>query len=83
MLPWNVIERLRDHFGDYVLAVRCRRCGHGCELAPASLARRSSGGWNEPLAAVIARLRCRCGSRRIEVQLAFNRRPRGWSKHPS
>jgi hypothetical protein len=28
VLPWNAIDRLRDHFGDYVLVVSCRSCRH-------------------------------------------------------
>jgi hypothetical protein len=83
MLPWNSIERLRDHFGDYVVVVTCRACRHSCELNPAQLAGRSRGGWDEPIANVVARLRCRCGNRSVEVQLGFNRKPRGWSKNPS
>jgi len=36
MLPWNCLERLRDHFGDYVVVVTCRSCRHSRELTPAS-----------------------------------------------
>src|ERR1700746_900071 len=61
MLPWNSIERLRDHFGDYVIVVPCRTCRHAREMSPAFLARHCRRGWDEPLATVIARLRCRCG----------------------
>jgi hypothetical protein len=35
------------------------------------------------MAAVVARLRCRCGERNIEVEVGFNRKPRGWVKNPS
>jgi hypothetical protein len=83
VLPWNAIERLRDHFGDYVLVVTCRRCRHSRDLLPATLAHSSPQGWDEPIAAVVARLRCRCGAREVDVQLGFNRKPRGWSKNPS
>lgn len=83
MLPWNAIQRLRDHFGDYVVVVTCRTCRHSRELSPAWLARRCPGGWNEPMASVVARLRCRCGKKSVDVQLGFNHKPRGWSKNPS
>jgi hypothetical protein len=83
MLPWSSIERLRDHFGDYVIRVTCRSCQHARELTPAFLARRCRAGWDEPLANIIPRLRCRCGNKRIEVQVGFNHKPRGWVKNPS
>jgi len=67
MLPWNSIERLRDHFGDYVIVVTCRTCRHSRELTPAFL----------------ARFRCRCGKKFVDVQIGFNRKPRGWAKNPS
>jgi hypothetical protein len=83
MLPWNCLERLRDHFGDYVLVVTCRSCRHSRELTPAYLVRRSRNGWDEPLANIVARLRCRCGGKRLDVQVGFNRKPRGWTSNPS
>ena len=83
MLPWNCLERLRDHFGDYVLVVTCRSCRHSRELTPAFLARHCRRGWDEPLAAVIARFRCRCGKKSVDVQVGFNHKPRGWVKNPS
>ena len=83
MLPWTAIERLRDHFGDYVVLVSCRSCRHESELTPAFLARCCRDGWDEPFAKLIGRFRCRCGNRQVEVQIAFNRRPRGWVKNPS
>jgi hypothetical protein len=83
MLPSNVIERLRDHFGEYVVVVTCRHCRHARELTPAFLARHSRSGWDEPLANLIARLRCRCGRKAVDVQVGFNNKPRGWVKNPS
>jgi len=83
MLPWNSIQKLRDHFGDYVIVVTCRACRHSREVAPAFLARHCRAGWDEPIANVVARLRCRCGKKSVDVQLGFNRKPRGWSKNPS
>ena len=66
VLPWNSVERLRDHFGDYVIVVTCRACRHSREMTPAFLARH-----------------CRCGKKLVDVQLGFNRKPRGWVKNPS
>ncbi len=83
MLPWNAVERLRDHFGDYVIVVTCRTCRHSREMTPAFLARHCRGGWDEPLANIIARFRCRCGKKLVDVQVGFNRKPRGWVKNPS
>ena len=83
MLPWNSIQKLRDHFGDYVIVVTCRACRHSREVAPAFLARHCRAGWDEPIANLVARFRCRCGKKSVDVQLGFNRKPRGWSKNPS
>jgi hypothetical protein len=83
MLPWNAIERLRDHFGDYVIVVTCRHCRHSRELTPAFVARRCRHGWDEPIAGLIARFRCRCGKKLVDVQIGFNNKPRGWVKNPS
>ena len=83
MLPWNCLERLRDHFGDYVLVVTCRRCRHARELTPAFLAPHCRRGWDEPLAHIVARLRCHCGCKLVEVQVGFNKKPRGWTNNPS
>ena len=76
-------QRLRDQFGDYVVVVTCRACRHSRELTPAFLAQQCRGGWDEPMARVVTRLRCRCGNKSVEVQLGFNHKPRGWSKNPS
>jgi hypothetical protein len=83
VLPWNCIQRLRDHFGDYVIVTTCRSCRHSQEFAPATLAGRCREGWDEPIARVVSRFRCRCGARQVEVQVGFNRKPRGWVKNPS
>jgi hypothetical protein len=83
VLPWNCIQRLRDHFGDYVVVATCRGCRHAGEIAPATLARRCRAGWDTPMADVVARLRCRCGGRNVQVEIGFNRKPRGWVKNPS
>ena len=83
MLPWNTIEKLRDHFGDYVIVVTCRSCHHLREMSPAFLARHCRAGWDEPLERIVARFRCRCGKKFVDVQIGFNKKPRGWVKNPS
>jgi imidazole glycerol phosphate synthase subunit HisF len=83
VLAWNAIERLRDHFGDYVIVVSCDRCRHASEISPASLVPRCRDGWDEPIARVVSRFRCQCGARQVEVQIGFNKKPRGWVKNPS
>lgn len=83
MLPWTSIERLRDHFGDYVIVVTCRTCRHARELTPAFLARHCRAGWDEPMVNIVARLRCQCGKKGVNVQVGFNHKPRGWVKNPS
>src|SRR5579864_3351352 len=34
-------------------------------------------GWDEPLANIIARFRCRCGRKLVDVHVGFNKKPRG------
>jgi hypothetical protein len=63
--------------------VTCLSCRHSRELTPAFLARHCRAGWDEPLARIVGRFRCRCGGRQVEVQLGFNRKPKGWVKNPS
>ena len=73
---------LRDHFGDYV-SWSPASCRHVREMTPAFLARHCRGGWDEPLANIVERFRCRCGKKLVEVQIGFNNKPRGWVKNPS
>ena len=82
MLPSTAIARLSDHFGNYLIEVRCRSCQHARHLRPEALARLV--GWDAEFARVTSRLRCsRCQSRNVEVRIGFSRRPRRWSKNPS
>jgi Zn finger protein HypA/HybF involved in hydrogenase expression len=82
MLPSTAIARLSDHFGQYVIEVRCRKCQHARQLKPEVLAR--VVGWDAEFARVASRLRCsRCHARSVEVRIGFSRRPRRWSKNPS
>ena len=83
MLPWNTIEKLRDHFGDYVVVVTCRSCRHVREMTPAFLARHNRGGWDQPHANNVARFRCHKGKKLVDVHIGFNKTPRGWVKNPS
>ena len=82
MLPSTAIQRLSDHFGNYLIEVRCRKCEHTRQLRPEALAR--IVGWDAKFAHVASRLRCsHCQSRVVEVRIGFSRRPRRWSKNPS
>jgi hypothetical protein len=60
--PLTVVK-LSDHGGQYVLILKCAHCGHTRDARPEVLARLA--GWETPLAAVLARLRCsQCGAHR-------------------
>jgi Zn finger protein HypA/HybF involved in hydrogenase expression len=77
MLPPDNIRKLSDHFGDYVIDVRCRKCAHQREVTPHVLAR--IFGWNADFRKVTARFRCsKCHGRNVDVQIGFKRKPRKW-----
>lgn len=79
MLPSNTVIRLSDHFGHYVIDVKCRHCQHAREVTPHALAR--IFGWNAELSQVAQRFRCsKCNGRNVDVQVAFDRKPRRWGK---
>jgi hypothetical protein len=81
-LPANAIDKLSDHAGSYVICATCGKCGHGREMDPRSLA--NILGWNVTLKQACARLRCsKCDSRAVKVEVAFDRKPRGWKSNPS
>jgi hypothetical protein len=81
-LPASTIDKLSDHAGAYVICVTCARCRHERELEPRLLAKLL--GWKATLQRACARLRCsRCQSREVNVQVAFDERPRGWKSNPS
>ena len=81
-LPASSIDKLSDHSGSYVICVGCTQCGHEREIEPRSLA--NIVGWNMTLKQACTRLRCsKCQARKIKVEIAFNRKPRGWKSNPS
>ena len=81
-LPASSIDKLSDHSGTYVICVKCRQCRHEREMVPSSLA--NILGWNVTLKQACTRLRCsQCQARSFDVQIAFNRKPRGWKSNPS
>jgi hypothetical protein len=81
-LPASSIDKLSDHSGSFVIWVKCSQCRHEREMAPRSLA--NILGWNVTLKQACTRLRCsQCQARSFEVQIAFNRKPRGWKSNPS
>jgi hypothetical protein len=59
--PPLTVTRLSDHFGQYVLILKCA-CGHSRTANPRTLARLA--GWDATLKDVVSRLRCsQCGKR--------------------
>ncbi|HUK01473.1 MAG TPA: hypothetical protein VLW26_04250 [Steroidobacteraceae bacterium] len=82
MLPPGSITRLCDHFGQFVIDVRCRKCRHARQLTPEALA--AILGWKFEIAKLADRLRCsQCHARAALIHIAFDRKPRGWNKNPS
>ena len=81
-LPASAIDRLSDHAGSYVICVTCLQCRHEREMSPKTVA--NILGWNVTLKQACTRLRCsKCQSRQFRVEVAFNRKPRGWKSNPS
>lgn len=81
-LPASAIDKLSDHSGSYVICVTCLNCKHEREMVPRTLA--NILGWDATLKQACTRLRCsRCQSREYRVEVAFNRKPRGWRTNPS
>ena len=80
-LPASAIDKLSDHNGDFVICVTCRKCQHLREIAPRTLA--NILGWDATLKQACTRLRCsKCQARSFAVEVAFNRKPRGWKTNP-
>jgi hypothetical protein len=71
------VTKLSDRFADYLLRIRCRRCGHERTTDPHALAKLL--GWETPLAVVASRLRCsKCNVRgECELTATSQVRPRG------
>jgi hypothetical protein len=81
-LPASTIDKLSDHSGAYVICVMCLACQHQREIDPRSVA--NIVGWNVTLRQACTRLRCsKCQARDFRVEVAFNRKPRGWKSNPS
>ena len=81
-LPATAIDKLSDHSGSYVICITCRKCQHVREIDPRTLA--NILGWNATLKQACTRLRCsKCEARSFEVEIAFDRKPRGWKANPS
>jgi hypothetical protein len=65
--PALTVERLSDHFGQYVIALKCG-CGHVRHASPRSLA--ALAGWDARLEDVVQRMRCsRCGRRQCSASV--------------
>jgi hypothetical protein len=81
-LPASAIDKLSDHSGGYLICVTCRQCRHAREIDPRTLA--NILGWDVALELACARLRCsKCQARQFQVEIAFDRKPRGWKSNPS
>ena len=81
-LPASTIDKLSDHSGSYVICVTCLKCKHARDMVPRTLA--NILGWDATLKQACTRLRCsHCQSRKVRVEVAFNRKPRGWRANPS
>jgi hypothetical protein len=72
------IKKLSDRFADYLLRIKCRKCGHERVTEPHALAKLL--GWECQLTTVAARLRCSECHVRGECELeAINQpKPRGY-----
>lgn len=65
--PPLTIIKLSDHFGQYVLTLKCA-CGHTKTEQPRTLA--ALAGWDALLDEVIKRMRCsRCGKRKCNASV--------------
>jgi ribosomal protein S27E len=74
--PPPPIEKLSDQLGDYVLAVKCRRCQHTRTTDPHVLAKIL--GWNVALTSLAQRLRCsKCHAKDCVLSTSHRPRPRG------
>jgi hypothetical protein len=63
--PSLTVVKLSDHFGQYVLVLKCE-CGHTRIAQPQTLA--ALAGWDAALSDVVKRLRCsQCGRRLCNV----------------
>lgn len=73
------ITKLSGRFADYLLRIKCRKCGHERVTEPHALAKLLS--WKTPLTTVALRLRCSKCHVRGECELtAMNMpKPRGYS----
>jgi hypothetical protein len=65
--PPITVVKLSDHFGQYVLTLKCE-CGHTRTAQPQTLA--ALAGWDALHADVVKRLRCsQCGRRLCSVMV--------------
>jgi hypothetical protein len=73
------ITRLSDHFGGYVIFLRCE-CGHIRRCHPHTLA--AFAGWDARLDDVVRRLRCsKCYEKRCTARAVPMTPPRGYHSH--
>jgi hypothetical protein len=72
------VNKLSDRFADYLLRIRCRKCGHERVTEPHALAKLM--GWETLLATIARRMRCsKCHTRgECELTVVDQRKPRGY-----
>jgi DNA-directed RNA polymerase subunit RPC12/RpoP len=65
--PPKPIHKLSDEFGNFVLTIRCMKCGHTREGDTFALARLV--GWNASLDSIARRMRCSvCDHKIVSVE---------------
>lgn len=69
------IRKLEDRFGDYVLVMTCKACGH-CRRSPPEVLAKIVG-WTAEIDQVMRRMRCSaCGARGADWDVDRVPRPR-------
>ena len=65
--PVKRIAVLSDEFGQFIVVIRCRKCGHERRCEPETLARLL--GWSAELKTVAQRMRCSaCNHKQVSVE---------------
>jgi hypothetical protein len=71
------VARLADEFGQYAIALSCRRCRHARTVYPTALAR--IFGWQAELTVIARRFRCsKCNAKQCDLRVSFPVKPHGY-----
>jgi hypothetical protein len=68
------ITKLSDRFADYILRIRCKKCGHERTADPHALAKLL--GWETPIASIAQKMRCSKCNNRGECELSATNQPK-------